>query len=434
MNSDRMRSLRKPPVTTFVEDETDTTPLLGLAGSPSLSPLKASGTSDALMLETEVASTWADEEDQLSREKLQMIKARTMYEMVEEIEMPGGPCKLLFLTNVQADLLASSDDSLQKMLDALELPRPQLVINLLASQGFETYVNVLGVGGFDSDAASGSAGIVSNRTPFLTPEEERAAEQRVDGFMADVLIPLAAQTNAIVITSPFPDSILTRSLMRMYAVQRSKWGGKPPFTIIAMGAAIQALYCNGNLNACWRDARRQSRAWRTRDRKLLELVHRTMAKPDGSLPEDHSDFDPNCTTIITTDMIESKKESKWDKGPFTSLLNNIVRYLGSTLPSLTIKTSQADMLTLAEAGKSMSCIDVALNAALGGSPVLFLDVRERPLAEASDRVALIEAAKAAFEEHCGALLEAGLAESFACCSIAYFYDVLHGKLDRKSVV
>ena len=71
-----------------------------------------------------------------------------------------------------------------------------------------------------------------NRTPFLTPEEERATEQRIDNFMAEVLIPLAAQTNAIVLT-PFIDlSILTVSLMRMFSVQRSKWGGKPPFTII----------------------------------------------------------------------------------------------------------------------------------------------------------------------------------------------------------
>ena len=44
------------------------------------------------MLEAEAASSWADEEDQISREKLQMIKAHTMYEMVEEIELPGAPC------------------------------------------------------------------------------------------------------------------------------------------------------------------------------------------------------------------------------------------------------------------------------------------------------------------------------------------------------
>ena len=50
------------------------------------------------------------------------------------------------------------------------------------------------------------------------------------------------------------------------------------------------------------------------------------------------DFDPNCSCIITTDMIETKKESKWDRAPFNALTNNLVRYLGSALPSLTLKT------------------------------------------------------------------------------------------------
>eukprot|EP00966_Prymnesium_polylepis_P194231 4502692-Prymnesium_polylepis.1 len=220
------------------------------------------------MDDAEIASTWAEEEDQLSREKLQMIKARTMYEMVEEIELPGGPCKLLFLSNSQANLLASSDDSLQKMLDALEVPKPQLIINLLSSEGFDFTVNLYGRQGFDSAAASWAAGIVSSRTPFLTPEEERTAEQRVDGFMADVLIPLAAQTNAVVITPPYQESILTLSLMRMYSLQRSKWGGKPPFTMISAGGNTNELYRNTDLNACWRDVRKQSRAWRARDKKL----------------------------------------------------------------------------------------------------------------------------------------------------------------------
>ena len=42
--------------------------------------------------------------------------------------------------------------------------------------------------------------------------------------------------------------------------------------------------------------------------------------------------------LILTDMIESKKEGKWDKGPFNALLTNLVRYLAGSLPSLTLKT------------------------------------------------------------------------------------------------
>ena len=78
-------------------------------------------------------------------EQLRMIKARTMYNMVEEI--PSGSDvtpKLLFLTNSQADLLASNTASLQRMLNALEIPQPKLVINLLCSYGqFHTLAYLL---------------------------------------------------------------------------------------------------------------------------------------------------------------------------------------------------------------------------------------------------------------------------------------------------
>jgi len=107
-----------------------------------------------------------EEDDQLQKQKMQEIKARTMYEMVEEIELPGGPCKLLFLTNVQAALIAQTDENLQKMLDALEVPKPQLIINLLLSQGFSGNTTT-----YEGSVAEDA--VVNNRAPFLTPQEER---------------------------------------------------------------------------------------------------------------------------------------------------------------------------------------------------------------------------------------------------------------------
>ena len=71
--------------------------------------------------------------DDLSREQLDTIKARTMYNMVE----PLGDKSLLFLTNAQASLLSSNSESLRKMLDVLDVREPQLVINLLVRDGLE---------------------------------------------------------------------------------------------------------------------------------------------------------------------------------------------------------------------------------------------------------------------------------------------------------
>jgi hypothetical protein len=112
-------------------------------------------------------------------EQLQMIKARTMYQMVEELE--EGKVKLLFLTNPQAVQIASSPEGIQRMLDALEVKKPSLVIELLGSIGFR--------GDLDVNVSFGC----DRKPAFLSHEDERIAEAKLDRFMADVIIPLAAQ-------------------------------------------------------------------------------------------------------------------------------------------------------------------------------------------------------------------------------------------------
>ena len=378
--------------------------------------------------------SWAQEStDELSREKLQMIKAKTMYEMVEEIELRAGPCRLLFLSNMQAELIASSNDSLQKMLDVLEIPKPQLVINLLASYGFGEQVKIVAEGGYGDVGdiqSTWAAGLVRDGAAFESAEAERAAEDRIDQFMADVIIPLAAQTNAIIITNAIiTEAILTRCLSRMHAVTRAKWGGKPPFTILSTSTLVGCYYHNPDLNANWREVRLASRTWRGRDNRILNLVQQLDGNEDGNVPVGTFDIDPNAEVLLMADSIESKKESSWDGGPMNRLITRLVRYLGSTLPSLTIKTGWGDTLKLTQTGASQSGVDIALNVAQGGAPVLFLDVRERPLIEAANRAALIEAAKQQYIERADALLKLGRADALYSCTIAHLHDICYG--DRK---
>jgi len=63
---------------------------------------------------------------------------------------------------------------------------------------------------------------------------------------------------------------------------------------------------------------------------------------------------------------------------------------------------------------------------LSGSPLLFLDMRTRPLVEAPDRETLISNARREYETMCNALLEYGVPETFDAMSISYFHDVLFG--------
>ena len=79
------------------------------------------------------ASDELAEDAAYAAEQLRMIKARTMYNMVEDLD---DNKRLLFLTNAQADLIAKNPAALQKMLDVLDVGKPSLVINLLPSSGF----------------------------------------------------------------------------------------------------------------------------------------------------------------------------------------------------------------------------------------------------------------------------------------------------------
>ena len=165
-----------------------------------------------------------------------------MFQMVEELEIDAsdGGRKLLFLTNPQAELIASSRGSLQKMLDALELPKPKLVINFLMSLGFRQHVTAFPglLGGIGGDA-----GICDSRPAFQNAEDEHATMRRIDRFMSETLIPLAAQTSAIVLCSAtLSDCVLSASFTRMYAVHRAKWSGKPPFSIISVSKEVRDCY------------------------------------------------------------------------------------------------------------------------------------------------------------------------------------------------
>lgn len=85
-----------------------------------------------------VDSQWAAHK--VSLEQLQLIKARTMYQMVEDIESSSscGRRRIIFLTNAQAELIGGQPDGvgIQRLMQALEIPQPKLVISVLNCWGF----------------------------------------------------------------------------------------------------------------------------------------------------------------------------------------------------------------------------------------------------------------------------------------------------------
>lgn len=153
-------------------------------------------------IEYDGQSTIHAPEEVVSAEQLQLIKARTMYQMVEEIDGGSslGKRRIIFLTNAQADLIATQPNSIgiRRLVQALEIPQPKLIINIISSWGFSEFSSVCPPweGGGSKDW---NLGIAHLRSPFVNAEDERIARERIDAFILDIIIPLAAKTNAVVV-------------------------------------------------------------------------------------------------------------------------------------------------------------------------------------------------------------------------------------------
>jgi hypothetical protein len=362
-----------------------------------------------------------------------------MYGMVDEID--GGK-KVLFLTNAQADLLASSGESLDKMLQILEVPGfgssskpasrgstrgPKLVINLIRSMGFENQLN--------DHVPVDDKDYKRQRPPFQTEQDEKQAEERIDCFMSETLIPLAERTNAVILTNAFDcNCILAQSLNRMVAVQKMKWSGSPPFTILAMTCQINMLYGNQEENSVWRSVKRQTRAWRMREKKIYQLLPaggKTNWWYNSCISENRTeknkhDLMDSSKIYIVVDSIDKKETHMADTKSFQHLQAELVRHFAATLPSLAIQTGWTG-------DTKFTAVDmVALK-----TPVVFLDVHRRPRLSCQTRAQLIDVAKThqlefeavlAAREGMDQWMKPGYwkakADRLNCATLAYFHDVL----------
>jgi hypothetical protein len=312
--------------------------------------------------------------------------------------------------------LAGSEATLERMLDALEIPRagpwsPKLVINLLSSQGLSNQLNDYWDKGTEAGPRVGRRRI---KPPFLNDEEERRAEGRLDSFMSDVIIPLAARTHAIVIVNAFTcNCFLTQSFQRMVALQKMRWGGKPPFWVFAMTNEMFALYGNTSLDAEWRKVRSQCRAWRLREPKIYEsfqkmtisfMMGQTYDSEQGwSLNGFIHDLDPNVSVLIMNDSVH-KTSGKVDSSAFKSLRTALLRFLASSLPSVALQTGSPGFFGL---GQGISLVQ-------SKTPLINLDLRERKSVNSpgADRAQLIQGAKDDFDQlRCDLLQRSSNAET-----------------------
>ena len=193
-------------------------------------------------------------------EKLQLMKAKTMFEIVEG----QGPIKVLFLTNPQAEFIGSSTRALRKMLQAFEIPPLKLVINLMTSVGLRKHLNL-----YPEDDTTFKDGMVPdifhNRPPFATPKEERQVQIALEAFMSDVVLPLAVSNQAVILADAIDgECALATALSRAYQMHKARWGRTPPFTILSITAKVPMLYFKTEESCFWPSVRQKSKEWTKR--------------------------------------------------------------------------------------------------------------------------------------------------------------------------
>ena len=365
-----------------------------------------------------------------------------MHDMIEMISVGGNSSrqkKLLFLTGEQADQIAQTSNALDAMLRAFEVGKPQLVINLLESGGFGDWTGMRtaeGWAGLNSRWAPG----VRVSAPFESAEEERAAEMRLDLFMSDILIPLAAQTKAVVICCAIPNlCILSASFTRMFNAVKAKWHGKPPFTVLSITNDMIALYSSNKYpkvpkGATWTDPRdtpldkryegkvwksimTASRMWRERHERIASTLDKITEAPL------ECDLDGNAFLFMIVD--------DGGRGQFAMLMNALMRHLRADLPSIAIKTGCSRKRPLGFGDPSS--LEIVADVASSGTPVIFLDVRpvaEGSLTGAKSRGQLISKAKRAVMKRNQLLrTKQNLCDTLDICMLSYWHEVLYGDGD-----
>ena len=173
------------------------------------------------------------------------IKALTMHRMIDETGEGSNAKKLVFFTNFQAGLFTL--DLIPQLLSAFNFPKPKLVITFLPCGGGSQTIKYGMLPGFtklkansptftedwkallqvqaQNDPNKGIRQDVLPIAPFFSETDLLNAEWKIECFMRDVLVPLAAETNALIIGSAFKNASLMMMFARVAASLDSKYGG-----------------------------------------------------------------------------------------------------------------------------------------------------------------------------------------------------------------
>ena len=302
--------------------------------------------------------------DRMSLEKLEHleelddIKVKTMYQMVEDIEISSGgrsiSKKFLYLTNKQAAFNATNMDN---VLQALELPESHFVIRLVPSF----------MGRAEYEAHLERRGRIDERLslpPLFDESDAHRSESQLILFIKNCILPVAMQTRALILCGGANDCSLAVAVQKVMGPVLERMGKDCPFTIIGMCYVfeIHARANEGSRTIAGQIAA-QSKTWSRR----MQDVHAVVSS-DGKESMDElqqCDLNSACTHIIVFESLDPITK-RFNVSPRNSFENTFIECMVQKLPSIVIQGQNADI-------GMQNLGDIVRR----GIPLLLLDSRER---------------------------------------------------------
>jgi hypothetical protein len=297
-----------------------------------------------------------------------------------------------------------------KVLDAMDItPRPQLVINLLPSMWRQG-----GPAGslLRDDRETREVLIELNRYGELGKEELDQAHLNVVLFLQRCVLPVAIQTNALVLMHS-SECVLAKAFSELCAAQQEKMGGQLPFTTLCVFRGIGMEGPSTTPGTVAQALRQKSRRWKEQANKCR------MAAEDHEpqhVYHEQMDLPIGCTHYIIVDCVTL---GHGDSGPRDLFKNSFTQRLAEELPSLGVATMFSRSRTY-----SLRQYDDYVGREL---PLLVLDARARIIPYPCD----FKAAEAELSDMEQALEATGTVNIHLNSMLGYVHTVLERVHDKK---
>ena len=395
------------------------------------------------------ASLWSAEEGGSGagtandEQELATIRVRTMFGLVEEPVVREERARVLYMTNMQAKLFEAA--TVPKMLAAFELDSaapPALVINLMFASAFQCGVDDVVNKPEHSEQEKqdyysfAPQNVLGNAESFTSREEATQATRRLTSFFKEVLLPLAAETNAIILTSGQTSDLPSVALAEVLPAFGAKYGGKLPFTIFATAPACNLVHSSLYDPASYAcELANKSKNWRKGVPKAVHVLqhHGIWGYKDPKKLE-RTDLVPGLGNYIVVEGISGKTPDRWkqDSGPYAAFTNELLQALSRQLPALCLRVG---------ASNTSQPLSQQVQLANRDVPVLMLDLEARPSlgvtvnrTQPSTRDDLIAKAIEVNLARHQELWKLGRIQGYDQHYLAFFFDVLNGDGDSSTTV